>query len=168
MTDISDPDKLGLEERIMDKMSEEADRQRMDSVERAKLDSLMEILKRKDRDKLNEIDEHLDELLILSDNARRWLLRFAYMGLVVSLFYIVAGAFLFIKKPYSPNVALLVLGIGIVFSLVQSTIMFTQGGMNLTTLLRGTTHIFALIFDVIMLIVVAVSNKEAYLNAKRI
>ncbi|GEM_PF-4015742 len=87
----------------------------------------------------------------LSDLDVTWIIRFAYIGLLVWFIFIVGGIFLLIKKAYSIELAYLAITLSILFFIIQC-IAFTP----------GNSVLFGLLVVVVLLIVLLASDKRAF------
>lgn len=84
-----------------------------------------------------------------------------YISIFLSILYMLSGALLFTKKPFSIYLVYSMLAISIVFGIIEYLVFQQENTIWGFTQLAGLA--FSLVIDVALIIVVAASNKD-YLN----
>ncbi len=112
-------------------------------------------------DDLKEI-EMVKDMLNVSDYYKTWMVRFGYVGIVVSILFIFAGVFMMIPKNFSIPFAYAVLGISLVVGIVQYIIFSRDDSSGMVTMFSGVSVIFSVVIDIILLAVIIASDKDAY------
>jgi len=108
------------------------------------------------------INEGMHGMFAISDFTKTWTVRFGYIGLLVSIIYILSGVFLLIKKKFSINLVYAALIISIVFSGIESLVLASDSTAGLLTKFAGFGNIFGIIIDIILIVVVVAMDKSAY------
>lgn len=138
-----------------------------DSIQIAELDSTSSIIISKSGDMDNEelakkINSKIEKAFQIPDNTKIWMVRFAYLGIFFSLVYLLGGIFLIVKKAFSIKLAYVALILSILFSIAQFMVYSNDSPDSLITLSTGFSKFFGVLLDIILLIVVLVSDKDAY------
>lgn len=111
---------------------------------------------------INNMSKTMEKMLYMSDYTKKWRVRFGYVGLVLSVIYILAGIFLIIRKSFSMKLTYTALGLYILFGIIQILVFSrdeTKGFMAMTSLY---SYMFSIIFDVVILIAILGADKTAY------
>ena len=124
-------------------------------------DSEKEVIVKRDGDR--EDLEMVKGILKVSDYYKKWIVRFGYIGIFISVLYILAGLFLMIPKNFSIPMAYGVLGLSILVGIVQYIIFSRDESSGMVTMFSGLGVIFSIIIDFILLAVIFVSDKDVYL-----
>jgi hypothetical protein len=122
---------------------------------------------RTDRRKLyNNVATTLYKILDVSDFTLKWVVRFGYIGLLFSVFKIVSGIFLLIRKPFSYILAasLLILSLGL--NIMQFMIFGSDYTAGLLSVVLGYSQLFFALMNLILLVVVLTSDKTAYFESQ--
>jgi len=99
----------------------------------------------------------------MSAYAKKWIVVFGYMGVLVGGFYFLSGIFLLVRLPFSIRLVFIALIISIVFNLTQTIVMsFDQEGGFMSKSF-GIGNLFGVVLDVVLLIVLMVIDKSTYL-----
>lgn len=98
----------------------------------------------------------------LSDHTRTWLTRFGYIGLFVSFIYLLGGLFLLVKKPFSIRLAYAALVLSLLSGLTLATLLLQDKQSGLFIHVYGIGKVIGVFIDIVLLIVVATSDKTAY------
>jgi len=107
-----------------------------------------------------------EEVLTLSEFTKTWIVRFGYIGVGVSLLYILGGIFLLTPRKLSIPIAYAALIVSIAFSGIQAVVLTSSGSASgIIALTSGFSQIFGIIIDIILLSIVFASDKEAYQGA---
>lgn len=109
-----------------------------------------------------EMAEGMTEMFSMSDFTKTWTVRLGYMGLIVSILYILSGVFLLVKKPFSINLVYGALALSIVFSITESIVLTSDSAGGLMAMAAGFGNFFGIIIDIILLVVVVAMDKTAY------
>ncbi len=114
-----------------------------------------------------EIDEFplnmMRNMFDVSDYTMKWIVRFGYIGVFISLFYMMGGAFLLIRRRISIRLAYAALILSMVFSIVKAVVLSQEG--NLFSLSAGVAAIGGIVVNIILLAIIIASEKEAYETA---
>ena len=110
----------------------------------------------------DEITQNMKKMFHVSEFTKVWMVRFGYMGLFVSFIYILGGLFLLIKKSFSLKLAYIALGLSILFSIIKVVVLSADSTGLFFAMATGFSQIFGVIIDIVLLIVIAVSDKQAY------
>lgn len=87
----------------------------------------------------------------LSDLEVTWIIRFAYIGLLVWFIFIIGGIFLLIKKVFSIKLAYVSIALSILFFIIQCIVFNPSNSV-----------LFGLLIVVVLLIVLLASDKTAF------
>jgi Na+-translocating ferredoxin:NAD+ oxidoreductase RnfD subunit len=104
----------------------------------------------------------VEDVLTLSEFTKTWIVRFGYIGVVISLLYILGGIFLLTPRKISIPIVYAALILSIAFSGVQTVVLTSDSASGIIALTSGFSQIFSIIIDIILLSVVFASDKEAY------
>lgn len=116
-----------------------------------------------DEDDPDEAIEKVENILNLSEFTKTWIVRFGYIGVVVSALYLLAGVFLLIPKKFSIKLAYTALILSIVVSGVSAVVLTTDSSSTgFIGLFTGFSQIFGVIIDIVLLAIIFASEKEAY------
>ena len=110
------------------------------------------------------MSEAMEEAFYISDFTKTWIVRFGYIGLFLSLLYVLGGVFLLIPKKHSINLAYLALVLSFVFSILTYVVITSDAKNSFVGMATGFTQIGGIIIDFILLIVIIASDKTAYEN----
>lgn len=156
---INMPEKLAKQKAIMKEKLEEAESVEQDSVTTTTEDSVS--TEEEEIDFFGE-KQSIDEVLTLSDFTKTWIVRFGYIGVVVSFLYMLGGVFLLVRKPFSIKLVYTALIISILCSGAQAAVLTSSSSSGLIAMSTGISQIFGIVIDVILLAVVFSSDKDAY------
>jgi len=106
--------------------------------------------------------ESIEKFLELTPFTKTWIVRFGYIGLLASAFYILGGIFLLVKRNFSIKLAYLVLAISILTSGAQAAVLTSGSATGVIALSTGLAQLAGVIIDIILLAVIFASDKEAY------
>jgi len=112
----------------------------------------------------DQFGKHLDKFLFESKYAIEWTFRLGCIGLLFSIFYIIGGVFLLIRKSISPKLALTALGLSILFTIARSIILSVGPSITIWGIFSGFSNTFSMMIDLVFIIVILVSDKSAYKN----
>lgn len=156
---INMPDMLDMQKNMMKKMT--------GSTKPGSLDSLLSTSESdttnfRNAEVFKNMTEGMQEIFTMSDFTRTWTVRFGYIGLLVSIIYILSGVFLLIKKEFSIRLVYIALIMSIVFSAVQSLVLASDSTGGFIAKYAGFGNTFGIIIDIILIIVVLSMDKSAY------
>jgi hypothetical protein len=106
--------------------------------------------------------ESIEKFLELTPFTKTWIVRFGYIGLLASAFYILGGVFLLVKRNFSIKLAYTVLAISILTSGAQAAVLTSGSATGVIALTTGLAQLAGVIIDIILLAVIFSSDKEAY------
>lgn len=106
--------------------------------------------------------EMVKNILNVSDYYKTWMVRFGYIGIVISVLFILAGIFLMIPKKFSISLAYGVLGLSIIVGIIQYIIFSQDDSSGMVTMFSGLSVIFSVVVDFILLAVIVASDKDVY------
>ncbi len=156
---INMPDMIEMQQNMMEKMA--------GSTTSINSDSLFEASNRdttnvQNIDMFKNIAERMQDMFAMSEFTKTWTVRFGYIGLFVSIIYILSGIFLLIKKGFSIKLVYIALITSIVFSGVQSLVLAsdTSGGFIAKSASFG--NMFGIIIDIILIVVLVSMDKSDY------
>jgi len=127
--------------------------QQMDSVGTPETDGI---------DAFKDPKKIVEDVLTLSEFTKTWIVRFGYIGVVVSLLYLLGGIFLLTPRKISIPIVYAALILSIAFSGVQTVVLTSDSASGIIAMTSGFSQIFGIIIDIILLSVVFASDKEAY------
>jgi len=135
-----------------------------DSTSLAYSDSMLsKIHKNNHLQTLGDMAKSMEEVYGMSDFTRTWIVRFGYIGLFVAIIYILGGVFLLLKRNFSIKLAYGSIALSILFSIVRWWVLAIDSGPGqVIGLAAGTSQIFGLVIDFILLVVIFASDKTAY------
>ncbi len=109
-----------------------------------------------------EISKQMKEMMKVSDFSMKWIVRFGYVGIIIALVYLSGGLFLIAKNSFSISMAYFALSLNIVFSIVKTLVLSSDTSNSLMAMGYRYGEIFSLILDVVFIVIIFTSNKEAY------
>ena len=115
-------------------------------------------------DCIKETFDHMQEALAPSEYILKWTVRFGYIGLVISIIYILSGVFLLIKRRFSIQLVYIALIISIVFNGIVSFVLaldpFDVFGFMVEPTIMAS--LFGIIIDIILMIAFFSIDKSSY------
>ena len=105
--------------------------------------------------------ETFEKLFFVDKKEEQLLVSFGYIGLFLSLFYILAGVFLLLHRKESIRIAVAMIGISILFILIQSIVLFTMGESYMIKL-SGSFGFVGIIAHLILLTVILIKRDHYY------
>src|SRR6056297_3055003 len=114
------PDMLEMQKNMMKKMAGSSTTNSSDSLSASTRVDTADI---KGAEMFKNMAEGMQEMFGMSDFTKTWTVRFGYIGLLVSIIYILSGVFLLIKKKFSIKLVYTALILSIVFSGIQSLVL---------------------------------------------
>lgn len=111
--------------------------------------------------------EGMQEMFAMSEFTKTWTVRFGYIGLFVSIIYILSGVFLLIKKNFSIKLVYTALITSIVFSGIQSLVLASDSTGGFIAKSAGFGNMFGIIIDIILIVVIISMDKSAYDEDKK-
>lgn len=106
--------------------------------------------------------ESMKKMLYISEYTRTWLIRFGYIGLFVSLLYLLGGLFLLFRKPFSIPLACTALVLSIALGIAQAIVLSRDTSSGFIANMYSIMQVIGIVIDVILLIVVAFVDKTSY------
>jgi hypothetical protein len=101
--------------------------------------------------------------LELSEETKIWIVRFGYIGILISIIYATAGVFLLSPRKISIKLVYAALIVSIAYSATKTIVLTSQGSASgVIALTMGATQLFGILIDVILLSIVFSSDQEAY------
>jgi hypothetical protein len=107
--------------------------------------------------------EGISEMMDISDYREEWIFRLAKYGLVFSFLYLIGGLMLMIKRPWSILLAYLALFASVLFNAFQFYIYSQDPRQGMLETFSYIPIALTLLFSIVSLIIVATSDKTAYL-----
>jgi len=139
-----------------------------DSVSTKNTDSLSTVTDENDsEDFFIGGEKSIEKMLDLSGFTKTWIVRFGYIGLLVSALYIIGGIFLLVRRNFSIKLVYAALVISILCSGAQAAVLTSSSSSGIIALTTGLSQIFGIIIDIILLAVVFASDKEAYATIEK-
>ncbi|MFD2892771.1 hypothetical protein ACFS5J_12185 [Flavobacterium chuncheonense] len=114
------------------------------------------------KDMMKQLNNKMDDLFYISDFTKTWLVRFGFSGLFVSIIYILGGVFLLIVKSFSIKLVYTSIGLSILFNFIEAIVLSLDSKGSFVLIWNGISQAFGILIDVILLIVILISSKEAY------
>jgi len=164
---INAPDMIEMQQEMMKNMSKGFTNTPIDSLDLTSLDSLRETNGEANQ-RLEAMNETMGKFFYMSDHTKKWTVRFGYIGIAVSLLYILGGVFLFIIKPYSLKLAFTGLILSIIFGISQMMVLTSEPSSGFIALASGYSKIFGVVIDIVFLIIVATADKTPYMLTKEV
>ncbi len=162
---IYSPKMFEIQEKILDGMSDGMKDAQSDSTKTNKEDATETTSNLDDKIMFEKMSENMKDMFHVSDFTKTWMVRFGYIGIIVSIIYILGGLFLLIKKPFSIKLVYVALGLSIIFSIVKVIVLSADSSDSFITMTAGFSEMFGVVFDIILLIVILTSNREVYKSA---
>jgi hypothetical protein len=110
---------------------------------------------------INEVKDMIEGFLDVPEETILWMIRLGYIGLFFSFLFLVGGLFLLIKKDFSIQLAYIVLGANIVFSIFKWIMLSGKGG-SLLAISNSLGAAFSIIIAIILGIVIVSCDKSHY------
>ena len=118
-----------------------------------------------DSEEFGEIAESMMDMMKMSEYTQTWLVRFGYIGLVISLLYVLAGIFLINPKPFSIKLAYAALILSAVATIAQLVVLNMDEEANqLMSLGNSFSSGFGIFIDLILLVIVGSADKSRFTN----
>ena len=111
---------------------------------------------------MQNAQESLTKMLHLSAYSKTWIVRFGYLGLFSSIFYIIAGIFLMFKFRFSPMLAVAALSISMLVAITQMVVLALDNGGGMMMMSKNASLIFGIVIDLVLLVVILASDRSAY------
>ena len=112
------------------------------------------------------VKETIRNITRMSDYRLEWIKKFGYIGLFISLLFIVAGIMFLTQRKYTIQVAILVLAISLVVGIFQFIIYRSDTGTSEMMSKVANVEIYVSIFiDIVLLITIMVLDKSYYNEA---
>lgn len=134
------------------------------------MDSLNSILLEHDGDTshlgtedMSELLENMTDMLHVSEYSKKWMVRFGYIGIFVSIIYLLGGVFLLIKQWFSIRLVISALGLSIAFAIFQMVIMSMDDGGGIVSTFSSIGYTLSIIIDIILLVIVIASDKTYFM-----
>lgn len=102
------------------------------------------------------------DVLLMSDEARQWIRTAAYVGLVASVFYVLAGFLLLIKSQFSIRVVYGALVLMILVAIGQGLTNYFAYSGGFTGVLGSMGTVISVLIDGVFLAIVFNSDHSAY------
>lgn len=118
-------------------------------------------LSKKEKIKIT-VQENVNKAFAQTEHTQVWMLRFAYLGIFLALFYVLAGFFLLIPKKFSLALVFTILGLTMLISIIEARVLWTAPTFNLASIAAGFKQVSGIIIDGLFLIIVAASDKSVY------
>ncbi len=111
----------------------------------------------------SQMENTFNELFYLSEHDKVWIVRIGYMGLFVSLLYVLSGAFLLMRKKHALLLIYAALVVNIAFSLFGYMSLDSSGSFGFMALTAGIGGMASIVFDLALLIVILSLDKSDYI-----
>lgn len=161
---ITMPAMLEKQRGLVKEKMEEARANATDSLTTA--DSLAVAEAGDDAESFEEEQKKIEEIMTLPEFTKTWVVRFGYMGLFISAFYILGGVFLLVRRNFSIKLAYTVLVVSILFSGSEAGVLLSSSSSGVIALTTGLSQFVGIVIDIILLAVIFSSDKEAYVFSK--
>jgi hypothetical protein len=159
---ISTPKVLDMQRKVFDGMAN--NEKDADSLVPRSLDSLGITIDQKKLSKaFGKMSKSIESAFHMSDFTRTWMVRFGYIGLFTAVIYILGGVFLLIKRRFSLKLAYGAIVLSILFNITRWLVL-TLGSTkdDFVGYTTGSLHLFGLVIDIILIVVIIASDKTAY------
>lgn len=110
---------------------------------------------------IDDFTQKMESMLDISDDTIQKIIYIGYAGLLFSLLFLLGGLFLLIKKTFSIQLALVGLGLNIIFAITKWIILSGNGNF-LVSVSNSMSAVFSIIFCLIIMIVIYASDKTHY------
>jgi len=108
------------------------------------------------------MEKTMNKMFYMSDFTKTWMVRFGYIGALVSLAYILGGVFLLTRKDYSIKLAYVVLLLSIAFAVTKGVVLSSEESSGFIAFASGYSQMFGVVIDIVFLVVIVASDKIAY------
>ena len=156
---IKMPGILEMQQDMMEKMTGSSSTTSSDSLSN---ESSIDSTSVQNTEMFKNMAKGMQEMFIMSDFTKTWTVRFGYIGLIVSIIYILSGVFLLIKKKFSIKLAYTALIISIAFSGIKSLVLASDSTGGLLAMSEEFGNVFGIIIDLILIVVLVSMDKSAY------
>lgn len=127
-------------------------------------------LTEEEREKLQKVDEFFTEsmpdmvnnMLHISEFAKTWIKRFAYIGLLISILYMLSGIFLMVIRRFSIPLAVTTLILSLVVSISKIFVFLSDADSGWIIKTTMFWEIFSILIDVAFLLVILLASRQAY------
>ncbi len=117
------------------------------------------------KDSNNNVDvkETIGKIVLISPYRIKWMKNFAYIGVIISILFIVSGVFFLVKKEYTIKLSISVLAISLVLGILQFIVFSadTDSGKAISFFSNIGIY-FGIFVDVLLLICIMVLDKSYY------
>lgn len=134
----------------------------LDSTEKERIIMFSDSIVVDSLDNLN-IEATMKQAFGVSDYRKTWLMRLGWVGLIVSLLFIVGGIMLLATRKYTIQVVLFAIAFSMTINILRFLIFSADTGTGKMIGVGANIGIaFSFVIDIIMLILVLVSDKTYY------
>lgn len=126
-------------------------------------DTISSVVDRSGNDEaFKNMEKTMNKMFYMSDFTKTWMVRFGYIGALVSLVYILGGVFLLIRKDYSIKLVYAVLLLSIAFAITKAVVLSSEASSGLIAFASGYSQMFGVVIDIVFLVVIVASDKTTY------
>lgn len=110
-----------------------------------------------------DIEATMKQAFSFSDYRKKWIIRFGWIGLILSILFIVGGIMLLATKKYTIQVVLFAIAFSMTINILRFLIFSADTGTGKLIGVGANIGIaFSFVIDIIMLILILVSDKTYY------
>lgn len=113
-----------------------------------------------------QLNTMMNRMFYVSDFTKIWMVRLAYMGLIISFIYMLGGLFLLIPQKFTLILLYSTLILSITFGIFKVIMLSVDASGSFLSMSMGFSQVFGIFIDIILLIVVSVSDKTLYKKNK--
>lgn len=156
---IKMPEMLEMQQEMMEKISSSSTTNYSDSLSTlSKVDSS----NIQNAEVFKNMTAGMKDIFAISEFTKTWTVRFGYIGLIVSIIYILSGVFLLIRKSFSIKLVCCTLIMSIIFSAIQSFVMASDSTGGFMSKFAGFGNTFGIVIDIILFVVIISIDKSDY------
>jgi len=111
---------------------------------------------------IEEVFENFTNIFEVSEFTKKWTRIFGIIGIFISVFYMLAGVFMLLRKQFSLKLAISALAISMLFALIRGLVLTSDGSGGFMAIASSISGIFGFVIDLILLIIILAVDKTDY------
>ena len=164
---INTPRQLEKGSGMISEISKELDKaieeQRQIELEKDSLNSESDSTSRQETaERLENLGESMSQIWKFSDYYKKWIVRIGYIGLIVSMFYAIAGVLLIMGKRIAIKISYGAIGLSLAAVIFQIVILSMDEESGMLAGMGNLGAFFMIFVNVILLVVLLASDKSFF------
>ena len=109
-----------------------------------------------------QLNSMMKSMFYVSEFTKIWVVRLAYMGLIISFIYMLSGLFLLLPQKFTLILLYSTLILSVIFGIFKVIMLSVDASGSFLSMSMGFSQVFGIFIDIILLIVVSVADKTPY------